>query len=436
MESKFSRRRMLSAGTGVSALALTAAWTNRVNADEDNGARADDNGRRLNRLVVSPAGPSDGGDFGPHTPGTRTSGLQEAFDAAKSQRKDLYICGGSWTEGKNQPVVYFLSTTLQVPWMQDFRMDSGHAVLQYTPKTGDAIEIDSQMSCSYRFGLVASNSNGAVVRLAPKTAGPDRFKVITSSDFHFNALVGGGGAWPGGESYNSNLDQGIRRIGTGLWIDGRPGSIDANTIDVTEIVGCERGLLVDAASSNNWIRATNIHLCHEHLVVGTSGDDRPRNNYISAYLNSEGIANAVGLRLAAQFNRLDLTIGRMGMSRDVIFEPAASFNLVSGLSFSHGITNRAKEPTNRLISIDHRSANLQSPAIPGSGEWCRNDSLTAVEVRIVDPGRVTQWSERCSGTELTFAETLASGQSFVLNPGDSISITYEQPPSWHWKPIG
>jgi hypothetical protein len=35
-----------------------------------------------NQIVVSPDGPSDGGDFGPHTPGTQTSGLQEALDAA------------------------------------------------------------------------------------------------------------------------------------------------------------------------------------------------------------------------------------------------------------------------------------------------------------------------------------------------------------------
>ena len=36
-----------------------------------------------NQIVVSPQGPRDGGDFGPHTPGTKTSGLQEALDAAK-----------------------------------------------------------------------------------------------------------------------------------------------------------------------------------------------------------------------------------------------------------------------------------------------------------------------------------------------------------------
>jgi len=32
--------------------------------------------RGLNYIVVTPNGPTDGGDFGPGTPGTKTSGLQ------------------------------------------------------------------------------------------------------------------------------------------------------------------------------------------------------------------------------------------------------------------------------------------------------------------------------------------------------------------------
>ena len=39
-------------------------------------------------VVISPEGPLDGGDFGPHTPGTKTSGLQEAFDHAKAGSLD------------------------------------------------------------------------------------------------------------------------------------------------------------------------------------------------------------------------------------------------------------------------------------------------------------------------------------------------------------
>src|SRR5262245_9374408 len=79
--------------------------------------------RARNQIVVSPNGPRDGGDFGPLTPGTKTSGLQEALDAAKAQGKDLYVVGGSWTADKTPPIVYNLHDTLHVPWMQDFRFD-------------------------------------------------------------------------------------------------------------------------------------------------------------------------------------------------------------------------------------------------------------------------------------------------------------------------
>lgn len=117
-----------------------------ANALGQSPASPRDEGIRANRIVVTPNGPQDGGDFGPHTPGTKTSGLQEAFDAAKAQAKDLYISGGSWTADKTKPVVYVLHETLRIPWMQDFRMESGHCVIHYAKKTGDAVVFDSQMS--------------------------------------------------------------------------------------------------------------------------------------------------------------------------------------------------------------------------------------------------------------------------------------------------
>jgi len=50
--------------------------------------------RSLNYIVVTPNGPADGGDFGPGTPGAKTSGLQEAFNRAHEEVRDVYIVGG------------------------------------------------------------------------------------------------------------------------------------------------------------------------------------------------------------------------------------------------------------------------------------------------------------------------------------------------------
>ena len=79
-----------------------------------------------NQIVVSPNGPADGGDFGPQTPNTKTSGLQEALDAAKARAKDVYLAGGSWTADKTTPVVYHLHETLRVPWALLFKQPAGN----------------------------------------------------------------------------------------------------------------------------------------------------------------------------------------------------------------------------------------------------------------------------------------------------------------------
>ena len=163
MPHTISRRTYLSLATALGATTVGGALAAAPESRQESDLRDLPIGWKLNRVLVTPRGPDDGGDFGPHTPGTRTSGLQEALDAAKEQVKDVYICGGSWTAGKNQPVVYVLHETLRVPWMQDFRLESGHAVIHHAARSGDAVVFDSQMSCAYRFGLIVSVSDGAVV---------------------------------------------------------------------------------------------------------------------------------------------------------------------------------------------------------------------------------------------------------------------------------
>ena len=50
--------------------------------------------RRKPYVLVTLEGPEDGGDFGPHTPGTKTSGIQEALDYAHAHCRDVFIFGG------------------------------------------------------------------------------------------------------------------------------------------------------------------------------------------------------------------------------------------------------------------------------------------------------------------------------------------------------
>ena len=84
-------------------------------------------------VVVSPAGPEDGGDFGPKTPGTRTGGIQEALNHLRTtntkQHRDLnlYIAAGTYETYK----------TIHVPWLGErLRIEARESWINYLQKTG------------------------------------------------------------------------------------------------------------------------------------------------------------------------------------------------------------------------------------------------------------------------------------------------------------
>jgi hypothetical protein len=387
-------------------------------------------------LYVTPAGPDDGGDFGPRTPGTKTSGLQEAFNAAKAQARDIYIVGGSWTANKTEPVVYFLDATLHIPWMQNFRVDGGHYVINYNPREGDAVVIDSQMSCAYRFGLIVSNSSGAVVRMKPTSAGPDGFRVITSTEFTINALVGGGGAWPGGEAGNSQLKPDHDWKGVGLWLDAEQGSIDANKITIHETVGCQTGLLLSGAATRNTIEEINIHLCREHLVVGGPNDAIPADNRIDAFLHSQGITPSTGARIFGKDNMLTLSVSGMSPGQGVILEASAMGNWIQIHRLDGGVTHRALSATNRVVAPPSIPLPVQTPDLPASGLTAVNRNLTPVAVQFLSPGLVRRvWTLSPGEEPVNIDGPMTAGTMFLLNPGDEVGVDYERPPTWTWKAI-
>lgn len=295
--------------------------------------------RHLGQILVTPRGPTDGGDFGPDTPGTKTSGLQEAINHAREVQRDVYIAGGGAKEAFKNPVVYTLQETLRVPWMQDFRLDGGQAVIQNNSGR-DGIVFDSQMSCWFKLGLVVSASDGVAVRLRPETKGPDNFTVITASRFEFGAIVGGGHVFPG---------EGARGRGTGLLLDSEKGPIDSNEFLISELIACERGLVLAEGSTNNWIRSPFTHLCNTHIIVGAAGGNRARLNRIEAYITSENVPGSAGVLIHGQNNLFTLSFGATAPELNVVLEASAADNLITCLNLPNGYTNRASG-TNRLIT--------------------------------------------------------------------------------------
>jgi len=428
------------AGLCVGLAAALAAGISAASAQEGKGPAqntAVNQKHPLGYLVVSPQGPRDEGDYGPLTPGTRTSGLQEAFDRAKETTQNIFIVGGNLTSGQNQGVVYFLDTTLRIPWLQDFRLDGGEYVIQYRPSQGDAIVMDSQMSCHYKFGIISSNSAGAVLRIQPAAIGPDRFQVVTTTTIHVNALVGGGGAWKGGKPFADVLDRQHAWRGTGLWLDATKGSLNDNRITVMEIVGCRTGLLLTGRCSNNWIDVPFLHLCRIHLQLGTLGDHgQVANNRVRAAMDGQGIPGAVGARIFGVDNLLELSAAETSPGQDLVFEASARDNLVVAGRLPNGVTNHASRPTNRVVATRAGGFSVATPPLPSSGTAITNRQCTGIEIMIVRPGVVSAWTVGdVEGNLQPFDAGLRTGQSIRLAPGESIRFDYTVAPHWRWRAV-
>ena len=230
----------------------------------------------LNYLVVTPGGPEDGGDFGPKTPGTKTSGLQEALDRAHEEVKDVYIAGGG---------------------------------------------------------------------------------------------------------------------------------VNGNKVFIVEINACRRGVYVTQGSGNR-------------ILAGISGD----------------IPKTTGLQVFGHDNTLIVDVFSADPGRGLVFEAPAHGNLVVSSSLAGGVGNNAQRPTNRLITASPLGRDTQTPPMPASGTDVVNLHLFPVEVRILKPGKVSQWIETDpEGKAQVFEGPLTAGQTFTLNPGDRVRFTYQEAPIWHWK---
>ena len=332
-------------------------------------------------VTVTPEGPTDGGHFGKHTPGTKTAGIQEALHYAKAHRKDVYICGGGMPEAFKGGAVYRLENTLRIPWMQDFRLDGGEYNLVYTQPTGAAVIIDSQMNCRYKFGkIISQHSDGPVVHLKPETKGPDNFSVITASVFEFNVVVGAGGAWPG---------EGVRGKGTGICLDSSSGGIHYNRIFSIETVGCDKGVYLKSSRvHNNEIHVLFSHINTTHLQIGHTGAIPTRNRITMDMIDSEGIPGSVGVDLFGQRNLLTLNVTRTEEGKNIVFEPEAKDNLIVAMNLPNGITNHATTPTNRIIPCWSVGFSIATPPFPASGEVVVNRYPYPVDVLILTAGTV------------------------------------------------
>ena len=401
---------------------------------------------------VTPRGPEDGGDFGPNTAATRTAGIAEAIAYAHEHLLDVFIHGGrgGYHAGHGVPVTYPLQETLHIPWAQDFRLDGTNYTMAYGGP-GPVIQIDSQMNCKYRFGMVlgSGNSGEPSVLIKPSKTGPDDMAVIVASEFDFAAVCG----------YDSIvLDASVagianctfyaeetnsQRYGLHLKEDGTGHGMHHNTFDIPYTNQ------YDAPRNATAFRIGDPGCARVEFNTFVSANGAPRGVTYDAesgkYSSPEGddpAEKAIGLDVFGVANRFEMAFSGVRFpGMDVVFEPEARDNAVHAFNLPNGFTNRAKMPTNRILPYSQVGFDVETPDFPRSGEVLTSRSAYLVEAFILTAGDVAEWSIRDSrGAERTFKGGLSAGQSFLLEPGDQVCFNYLSKnshgvPSWSWKAI-
>lgn len=379
-------------------------------------------------VLVTPGGPDDGGDFGPGTRGTRTSGIQEALNHAKASKMDVYVSGGGLTKAFGGGVSYVLEETLRIPWNQNWRLDGGEYWLFYRPEDGDAVVIDSQMNCRIKMGLIVNAlSPGAVVRMCPSSKGPDGMRCIVASTFEFNGMVGAGDVWG---------KPGAKQQSTGLMMDcTKGGGISGNRISLGEINACDLGIHLTEGCHGNHIEATWIHLANLGIRIGDDQAANVSRNVIRAGVSGD-LPGTTGVEIFGHRNFLTIEAHANDANRNIVFEKPARDNLIVGVDLPNGITNNAEVPTNRIRSTAPMGYSIGTPPMPPSGERLVNRHPYVVEAQVVNAGDVTGWRlTDPDGSSQEFSGGLFTGQTILLEPGDSVVFNYTKTPEWRWRAL-
>ena len=400
-------------------------------------------------IYVTVNGPDDGGDFGPHTPGTKTSGIQEAVDYAINNQCYVFICGamGGMHDGREIPGnVYNLQETLRIPWSQDFEIRGGTYVLNYELRSGDAVCIDSMMNCSFDFGIIGARTDGAAIRVKPQTKGPDDFIIAIASKVTFAALVNHGPGY--GLILDSEKGPIVHSRFTGQEINsthcmlkitdngGKGSGVYNNDIEflfgnMDHSLGESNGLIIGEEGTRNI--AYNRIRCSICSPRGVYFDETEK-----AYIPLKDFHQRKEIALAdiyAQNNRFDLQFStNFHPGTEVLLRESAEGNT---LMLNGGkclrVDNRALG-RNDAIRPQSSGGLLETPDMPLSNVFLRNPYPWTALVYITDSGKISSWEIINSQNErLHFDGGLFTGQMITLQSGDSIRFKYTEPVKWIWR---
>jgi hypothetical protein len=239
-------------------------------------------------------------------------------------------------------------------------------------------------------------------------------------------MVGAGDVWG---------KPGAVQKGTGLLMDGSVGGIGGNKIFIYEINACEKGVVMTQGCNGNNIEVTWSHLTTLGMQVGSAEAPGVSGNRITGGFSCS-LPGGIGLQVFGQNNYFFVQLEAHDPNKNIILEPPARDNYFFAVTLPNGITNNASVPTNRLVLTHPVGYNVETPAIPKSGEEIVNRNPHTIEISVLTPGKVSAWTETdANGKSHEFKAGLAVGRRFIMDPGDKLKLSYSDAPTWVWKAL-
>ncbi|HPO14627.1 MAG TPA: hypothetical protein PLI09_14385 [Candidatus Hydrogenedentes bacterium] len=305
------------------------------------------------------------GDFGPQTPNTKTSGWQEAIDYCVANAHDLYVKGG-W--GGRKPI-YNISVPIHIPATQDFRINGGVYVMNWTGPAGDPSQdllvIDSVMNGEFHFGILVYGGAGAAMRIKPEKPVPiDNFTVMVETEITSQGMADPAPFTPG-----------ERKAGSGLVLDATKAPIVSSRFDfIGGILNFKTCVDIQGNFTQNHFQCLHLHTNADKSHLLALGPESSQNVFQLTIGVDQGASEVTGLDIFGFNNKFAImTRGGFPKTRDIILEEKASGNHIElmhgkkdGFDPADFITDNASTPTNHLKWIGPAPAPIKIAAPAGT----------------------------------------------------------------------
>lgn len=365
----------------------------------------------------------DTGDFGPGTPETKTAGWQEALGHCVANHMDLYVKGG-WGGRK---AIYHVEETIRIPASQDFRIDGGVYVINWTgPKDKDLLVVDSGMDCHYKFGILVYGGHRAALRVKPENPVPiDKVAVFTDSDISASSIAD-----------PHPFQRGRRAGGAGVVFDTSKASISHADFTFTAILNFATCVVMPDDGQGfvyNEFACGHLHTNADDSTLLRLGRQATHNTLRLRIGVDQGAKGVRGVDLSGGHNSIDLTTrGGFSPGDTLILGESAKANQVNlicgGSSLSALIDDKAQVPTNQVSWTEAPPA-IQNVR-PSNGNFIYVQRLFPATVRLTG-GDVSKVA-LMRGTD---SVDYSGSKNVLMSVGDRLQVEGNKPPTLTVVPV-